>query len=97
MGAREMNVQEGLCGVMLERAELLLCLPLEWNVKSDDEKWCWPARLLKSLARFMGRGGTWLGLGHTVFCGRPLAENAGFTNSICLLPLLSETVRPYTP
>ncbi len=86
MGAREMNVPEGLCGVMLERAELLLCLPPEWNVKSEDERWRWPVRLLKSLARFPGRGGTWLGWGHTVSCGHPLAENAGFTGSILLAP-----------
>ena len=38
----------------LERAELAIALPADWKLDQEsmkDEKWYWPIRLLKSLAR----------------------------------------------
>lgn len=56
----------------LERAELLLFLPAEWDILTGyetdadvpDRLW-WPVRLMKYLARFPHEFKTWLGWGHT--------------------------------
>ena len=34
------------------RAELAIKLPKSWNINSNDEKDCWPIRIIKELARF---------------------------------------------
>ena len=57
----------------LERAELLLFLPAEWDILTGyetdadvpDRLW-WPVRLMKYLARFPHEFKTWLGWGHTL-------------------------------
>ena len=38
MGAHWMKVPEELAEYKLERAELAVCLPPDWNLQSDDEK-----------------------------------------------------------
>lgn len=53
----------------LRRAELFLGLDPDWPVDMDslhDERWWWPLRLLKRLARFPHAEGTWLWEQHTV-------------------------------
>ena len=57
----------------LERAELLLFLPAEWDIltgyetdKDVPESLWWPVHLMKYLARFPHEYGTWLGWGHTI-------------------------------
>jgi hypothetical protein len=55
-------------------AELMITLPADWKLtQSDmqDEKWYWPIRLLKVLARLPHEHQTWLGWGHTVPNGDP--------------------------
>lgn len=57
----------------LERAELLLLLPAEWDILTGyetdadvpDALW-WPVTLMKYLARFPHEYKTWLGWGHTL-------------------------------
>lgn len=57
----------------LERAELMLFLPAEWDILTGyetdkdvpDSLW-WPIRLMKYLARFPHEYKTWLGWGHTL-------------------------------
>ena len=61
MGAHWMKVPEELAEYKLERAELAVCLPPDWNLQSDDEKWYWPIRMLKVLARLPISEDTWLG------------------------------------
>ena len=54
MGAHRMNVPEELAEYKLERAELAIALPRNWKLKHEDlknERWYWPIRLLKTLAR----------------------------------------------
>ena len=96
MGAHRMNVPSELAEHKLERAELLICLPPDWRLVSNDfdvieddedidnpdspanERWYWPLRWLKNLARLPISGNTWLGFGHTVPNGKdaePFAEN----------------------
>ena len=66
MGAYSMNVPEELKGNELEHAELVLYLPRQWNIKSQDEKDYWPIRYLKILGRLPIDLNTWLGYGHTI-------------------------------
>ena len=69
MGAHRMNVPEELAEYKLERAELAIALPKDWNLKQEDmrdERWYWPIRLLKTLARLPIASDTWLGFGHTM-------------------------------
>jgi hypothetical protein len=87
MGAHRMNVPPELGE--LERAELLVCLPPDWKLDETslaEEKWYWPLRWLKILARLPGEQGTWLGWGHTVPAGEPFAENTKLCGILLLYP-----------
>lgn len=56
-----MDVPEGLAEYQLERAELAICLPPDWNLNSGDECDYWPIRWLKMLARLPIEEKSWLG------------------------------------
>lgn len=75
MGARTMRVPAELADRRLERAELAMALPPDWEINGEDEKWYWPFRLLKVLARLPIEMDTWLGWGHSMDCQEPFAEN----------------------
>lgn len=88
MGAHLMNVPNQLKEEQLERAELVICLPEYWKLDKEhlkDEKWYWPIRLLKELARFPGENNTWLGWGHTVSYDGPLS----YTTELCAFILIN--------
>lgn len=58
----------------LQFAELMVTLPSSWRIDEssfEDEKWYWPVRLLKGLARLPHEYETWLGTGHTIPNGDP--------------------------
>ncbi len=87
MGAHRMDVPPELAEFDLERAELMICLPPDWNISSREEKWHWPIRLLKSTARLPIEEKSWLGWGHTVSSGSnlvPYAENTLFCGVMLL-------------
>ncbi len=87
MGAYEMNVPKELKQYELERAELVVYLPPDWNLRSSKEEDYWPIRYLKVLARLPLMCDTWLGFGHTVSSDEkntPYADNTKFC-SIMLL------------
>ncbi|WP_302788511.1 immunity protein Imm33 domain-containing protein [Phocaeicola coprophilus] len=89
MGAHLMNVPNQLKEDQLERAELVICLPEYWKLDKEhlkDEKWYWPIRLLKELARFPGENNTWLGWGHTVSYDGPLSYTTELCASILINP-----------
>jgi hypothetical protein len=89
MGAHRMNVPKELREHKLERVELFICLPPDWDIKNDDERWYWPIRLLKSTARLPGECDTWLGYGHTVASGdpaEPYAENTKLCGVMLTMP-----------
>jgi hypothetical protein len=73
-------------------AELMLRLPATWQLGTDlfeDERWSWPVRWLKTLARMPHECATWLGYGHTIPNGdpaRPLAPGVPFTGFIVAPP-----------
>ena len=89
MGAHRMNVPEELVEYKLERAELAIALPADWKLDQEsmkDEKWYWPIRLLKSLARLPINCDSWLGHGHTVENREPFAENTKLCTAILIDP-----------
>lgn len=91
MSAREMTVPDEL-GDAPRRAELLLRLPPDWQLGDDafsDERWYFPVRWLKILARLPHQYRTWLGWGHTIPSGDPpasLAPGVPFTGWIVAPP-----------
>lgn len=87
MGAYKMNVPKELKKHELERAELVLCLPPDWNIKSNKEEDYWPIRQLKILGRLPIDCNTWLGFGHTVSSDEkntPYASNTKFCSMLLL-------------
>lgn len=94
MGAYQMKVPDDLSQYELERAELVLYLPPDWNINSSKEEDYWPVRWLKTVARLPIECDTWLGFGHTVSSDQdntPYADNTGF----CCMLLLSAVNNQY--
>ena len=55
-------------------AELCMLLPSDWKLDEGslhDERWYWPIRLLKQLARLPHEQGTYLAYGHSIASGDP--------------------------
>jgi hypothetical protein len=75
--------------------ELMVTLPEYWKIDDEsfrDEKWYWPIRQLKFLARFPHKFETWLAWGHTIPNGdpaEPFAENTELSGVI-ILPSVNE-------
>ena len=93
MGAYHMNVPEELAEYKLERAELAIALPADRKLDQEsmkDERWYWPIRLLKGLARFPIECETWLGCGHTMDNEEPFAGNTKLCASILIEPQNAE-------
>ncbi|GHV93856.1 hypothetical protein AGMMS50293_01760 [Spirochaetia bacterium] len=87
MGARPMNVPEELEPNNLARAEMMVCLPPDWQFDDlENEEWYWPMRWLKILARLPIEEDTWLGWGHTIPNGEPFAPNTGLSTALLLNP-----------
>jgi hypothetical protein len=86
MGAHRMNVPRELRKHKLERAELLITLPPDWDIRNEDERWYWPLRWLKILARLPIEHDTWLGYGHTVPNDGPFAENTELCGILVTAP-----------
>lgn len=75
MGAHRMNVPGELNKSRLERAEVLICLPPDWKLLDEDERWYWPVRWLKLLARLPIEEDSWLGWGHSIQAGGPFSKD----------------------
>lgn len=88
MGAHRMNVPEELADRRLERAEILVTLPPDWQVESGDERWYWPLRWLKILARLPIQENGWLGWGHTISNPNdaPFADNTRLCSVMLVQP-----------
>ena len=82
MGAHRMKVPEVLADKKLDRAEILVTLPSDWEIHNQAERWYWPIRWLKILAHLPGEEDSWLGYGHTIPNGEPFADN---TDLCCVL------------
>lgn len=88
MGAYKMNVPKRLKDRNLERAELVICLPPDWDVKSKKEEDYWPIRQLKSIARVPIGNNTFICEGHTISAD---ANNTPYdkTTKFCSMLLIS--------
>lgn len=95
MSALFMNVPPGADD--FECAELMISLPPNWNVDAlaqspppaDLERWYWPIRWLKQLARLPHDYNTWLGPLHTIPNGdppRPFSPETKLCGWVLLLP-----------
>ena len=86
-GAYKMNVPTELKKYKLERAEYVIFLPKEWDIKSDKEEYYWAIRQLKAIARLPINCDSWLAFGHTVTANEdssPVAENTKFNSFVFL-------------
>ena len=90
MGAYKMNVPSGF-GKM-NRAEMAIRLPADWDIKSDEEKWYWPVRIIKMLARLPYHEKSFLGLYHDIDFGSAFSEETEMCG--VLLDFLDESVEP---
>lgn len=86
MGAHIMDIPNELSEEELGRAELLICLPPDWKVGENSEKWFWPISLLKNLARLPINCNTWLGWGHSVDHQQPFADSTELCGSLLIYP-----------
>ncbi|MGN0623261.1 MAG: suppressor of fused domain protein [Oscillospiraceae bacterium] len=88
MGAHKMNVPEELKEKHMDRAELIITVPADWDITSNREKYYWVIRWMKILARLPIEEDTWLGWGHTIANPEyaPFAENTGFCGLMLVDP-----------
>jgi tetratricopeptide (TPR) repeat protein len=89
MGARKMNVPEEFKDFGVDRSELIITLPPDWQISNDDEKWYWPVRCLKSIGRIPTGLDTWIARLHTVANQnppQPYAENTQLCSTFITLP-----------
>ena len=72
----------------LRRAELLVMLPPDWNVRAQEDVSTWPMQWLKILARLPHEQHTWLGYGHTITFSEDATATLPGTpfNSLLVLP-----------
>lgn len=94
MGAHKMEVPPQMKPYRIERAEIAVSLPPDWNINSGDEEDYWPLRWLKMLARMPIEQDTWLGYGHTIANGSPLADNTDFSGVILDYAIDRSTGKP---
>jgi hypothetical protein len=96
MSDRPMTVPPG--AEELRFAELMVKLPPSWEMQRlqvtppppDVERWYWPMRELKKLARLPHEYSTWLGFGHSIPNGdppAPFAPDTGLCGWVLLPPL----------
>jgi len=70
-------------------AELMVTLPPDWRIDMEsfqEERWYWPLRLLKRLARFAHQNQTYLADGHTIDNGEPYFEGTALCAALLARP-----------
>ncbi len=95
MSAKPMTKPQGAPGS--DHAELSILLPPTWECNEagfKDDRWYWPIRWLKTLARLPHDYSTWLGYGHTVPNGDPARPFDSSTKLAGMLVALSMTLDP---
>lgn len=93
VGAHRMDVpdEQRYESLIAERAELLMYLPADWNLKEDsleDERNYWPIRLLKDFARMPINTDSWMGWGHSFSQEEkePYADGVPYSAAVLLAP-----------
>ncbi|MBP3630670.1 MAG: suppressor of fused domain protein [Clostridia bacterium] len=91
MGSYKMNVPQSLKNEELERAELVMFLPPNWDFSDLKGKDAWPITVLKTFARMPLECNSWVGFDHTASLDKkntPFAENTKLCSGL-FLPVLS--------
>ena len=82
MGAHLMHLPSDFPSAGLDRAELVLSLPPDWQFGTGEDRWNWPIRLLKDIAHLPLDQSSWLGWGHTIDLGSPVTAGSGLCGCI---------------
>lgn len=86
MGAHLMNVPENLADRKLRRAELVICLPANWDPDNEQHSGFWALDLLCHIARLPVREKSWLGWGHSIDFKRPLTVDTELNSIVLISP-----------
>lgn len=78
----------------INRAEIAIKVPCDWNVESNGEKWAWPISMIRALARMPYNKHTWFGFCHDIDFGGAYTDEAKFCG--VLLTFFDETIEPLT-
>jgi hypothetical protein len=90
-GMSEFPMNTGREAFEFRHAELCMALDPDWKLTPEaftDERWYWPVRLLKTLARYPRETNTWVGFGHSVATADP-PEPYGPGTTLCSAVLLT--------
>ncbi|MBR6070504.1 MAG: suppressor of fused domain protein [Ruminococcus sp.] len=86
LGAYKMKLPKELRTQKLDRAELVLCLPANWDFDTDNPHTMWPVELLNRIAHLPVRHGSWIGWGHSVDYSKPFTEDTDLSAVFLLSP-----------
>jgi hypothetical protein len=93
MSRRAMNAPEGAPA----RVELACAVPEQFEQAYACElAGSWLVDAMRELAAYPSRNGTWLGAGHTLPVGRPLAPQTEMTGLLLSMPLVLEDQRHWS-
>jgi hypothetical protein len=95
MGAFVMDVPPDLIDCELERAELMICLPSNWQVPGLRSEWRWPLDWLRALAHIPAGKEIWLGWGHVVPIEEYVSKKAKFSGMLLIDPPAYEREASY--
>lgn len=88
LGAYKMNVPDVIKDEGLDRAELVLYLPPDWNFDFEKEENGWVISQIKNIARTPIKEDSWIGFGHTFSEDEkatiPFAKNTKFSSTLLL-------------
>lgn len=87
MGSYKMDIPFQVDKKEIERAELVIFLPPNWNINSKDKKDFWPIEEMLNIAKMPVYYNSWIASGHSIITDknyRPYAQNTDFC---CLLLL----------
>ena len=83
MGAYKMNV-DGALWPVADRTELVMSIPLSWDMNSEHNSFVWPARFMKKAARFPVVTGAYLAPRHTITNGGKPFDSSTEMNSVLI-------------
>ena len=88
LGAYKMNVPDIIKDEGLDRAELIMYLPSDWNFDFGKEENGWVISQIKNIARTPIMEDSWIGFGHSFSedekATKPFAKNTKFSSTLLL-------------
>ncbi len=86
MGSMLMNVPRSIANGTLSRAELMITLPEDWKIGSNERRWKWPLAFMENIARIPLIENSWFSVGHIIPIRRSVAENTKLCGFVLLEP-----------